>query len=64
MEGVSLQCVYMCNLHLCQDIRASKVRECKWGCVLNGKYLDLTDMKLHETGENCIIRRFTKCTFH
>jgi hypothetical protein len=58
MEGVSLHCIYISNLYLCQDIRASKVRECEWGCVLNGEYLDLRDMKLHETGdEHCIIRR-------
>jgi hypothetical protein len=64
MEGVSMYCIYMCNLHLCQDIRASKVRECKRGCALNEEYLDLRDMKLHETGEHCIIRRVIKCTAH
>ena len=61
MEGVSLHCVYICNLRLCQDIRASRVRECKWGCVLNGECLDLRDKKLHETSEHCIIIRVIYC---
>jgi hypothetical protein len=62
MEGISLHCIYLCSLHLCQDIRASKIRgECNWGCGLNGEYLDLTDMKLHENGEHCIIRKVIKC---
>jgi hypothetical protein len=63
MEGISLHCIYIFNLLLCQGIRASDVGECKCSCMLNGEYLDQRDMKLNETGEHCIIRRVIRLLF-
>jgi hypothetical protein len=61
MESISLHCVYICDWHLCQDISASKVRECNWGCVLK-RNIWTKEIKVRETGKHCAVRRVKKCT--